>query len=283
MGYGDKLMAIGDAWAQYQADPEKRKVAIGNGESLDATDMDLCWGLDFLANEADLKNGEPHTWVISAPSMRPYIDYEAMRAQLADPDVKQKKLVGNLGRYIWKDDYRAKPAPIRLSATERQLVKTRREEPGRPRILIEPYIKRRAPPAKAWPVQRFATVAHGLLKRGYRVEQISAPGHQPLYNLPQVRPTSFRMAMAYLASSDLYIGPEGGLHHAAAAMGTPAVVLFGSYIGPHTTGYDIHTNLTGGATHFCGTRNGVCPHCQHHMEQITAGQVIEAAVKRLGR
>ena len=36
---------------------------------------------------------------------------------------------------------------------------------------------------------------------------------------------------------------EGGLHHAAAALGMPAVVLFGGMISPRNTGYDVHVNL----------------------------------------
>jgi hypothetical protein len=37
---------------------------------------------------------------------------------------------------------------------------------------------------------------------------------------------------------------EGGISHIAAALGTPAVVLFGGFTRPEWTGYDFHINLT---------------------------------------
>jgi hypothetical protein len=44
---------------------------------------------------------------------------------------------------------------------------------------------------------------------------------------------------------------EGGMHHAAAAVGVPAVVLFGGFIPPEIMGYKGQISLTGGAT-ACG-------------------------------
>jgi hypothetical protein len=114
MGYGDKLMAIGDAWDQHQRDPQKRKVMIGDGDSLDLTDTDLTWGLDHFLATPETFDPQNQTWVLSWPGRRPYIDYALMRETLAQQGMiieKTAKLVQRLGRYIWKPDYRAKPAP----------------------------------------------------------------------------------------------------------------------------------------------------------------------------
>jgi len=78
-----------------------------------------------------------------------------------------------------------------------------------------------------------------------------------------------------LARCSLYIGPEGGLHHGAAAVGTPAVVIFGGYIHPTTTGYAAHVNLFG-ADEACGNTTE-CQHCKLAMDAITVDQVYEAA------
>jgi FkbM family methyltransferase len=51
------------------------------------------------------------------------------------------------------------------------------------------------------------------------------------------------MAAGVLSGASLLISPEGGLHHAAAALGVRAVVIFGGFISPATTGYALHTNL----------------------------------------
>ena len=94
---------------------------------------------------------------------------------------------------------------------------------------------------------------------------------------PQIRPRSFRESMAYLKAARLYIGPEGGLHHAAAAVGTRAVVVYGGFTSPLITGYAFQTQLTGGAAEACGTRYGLCPHCREHLDRITVAEVLAAA------
>jgi len=282
MGYGDKLMAIGDAWALHQADPQKRRVAIGNGHTIDPTDIDLCWGLDdfLVPPEVDLST-EDCLWVHSTPGNRPYLDYAAMREKARRMGYtlqKTSKVVQKIGHYIFVPDYRATPAPIKLKPAEEKIA----EEYGRkPFVLIEPYIKRAAPPSKQWPVGRFHSVARHL-QRDLSVYQISAPDRPPLPGVSQIRPDSFRSALAYMKAAKLYIGPEGGLHHAAAAMGTPAVVLFGGFISPKVTGYDMHVNLTGDSGGYaCGTRFRVCPHCDRAMSSITPEDVVYQARKLL--
>jgi ADP-heptose:LPS heptosyltransferase len=79
-----------------------------------------------------------------------------------------------------------------------------------------------------------------------------------------------------LARAKLYIGAEGGLHHAAAALGVPAVVLFGGFIPPLVTGYETHINLTGGAQEACGSLKP-CDHCRKAMDAISVEEVAAAA------
>ena len=89
-------------------------------------------------------------------------------------------------------------------------------------------------------------------------------------------------ACAILEHAALYIGNEGGLHHAPAALGVPAVVIFGGYITPWNTGYDGHINLY--ADHPlspCGERLP-CDHCRVCMASIKPAAVAEAALSLLG-
>jgi ADP-heptose:LPS heptosyltransferase len=88
-----------------------------------------------------------------------------------------------------------------------------------------------------------------------------------------------RQASAVLAGAALLISPEGGLHHAAAALGLRAVVIFGGFISPATTGYDLHRNFfTGGQA--CGMRLA-CAHCAEAMARITPEEVAAAAREQL--
>lgn len=278
MGYGDKLMAIGDAWKLSRLDPQHRLVAVGNGRRLDPDYPELNWGLDFLATANDLDHGTEVCWVISYGGHRPYHDYRAIRQTLYRRKPWSRlpgfrKNADALGHYIFNLDYRPTPAPIRLTLEEERIAET---WAAKPFVAIEPFIKLKAQPSKQWPVARFEAVAREL-RKDLEVYQIGAPESPPLAGLPQIRPRSFREALAYLRAARMYIGPEGGLHHGAAAMGRRAVVIFGGYTPPLVTGYDFHVNLTGGSTYFCGTVGVLCPHCTTAMNNITAEEVVEHA------
>ncbi|AXQ69203.1 hypothetical protein HOU02_gp522 [Caulobacter phage CcrBL9] len=279
MGIGDKMMAIGDAWKLHQEDPLKRKVAIGDGQIVDPTDNDLLWGLDFVARAGQTNKDTP--WVISHPGTRPYIDYRAMRRELIRQGrrpFKHKKLAAMLGKFIWNMDYRPTPAPIRLTTDEEMIVARWAKEPF---VAIEPYIKASAPVAKQWPIEYMTETVKRLRKEGIKVVQISAGGQPIIPGAVMAATRSYREALAVLKAASLYVGPEGGLHHGSAAMGTKAVVMFGGYISPLTTGYDFHVNLTGGAYEPCGHRDGVCPHCVEAMAQITPDLVIDHSLRLL--
>lgn len=282
MGYGDKLMAIGEAWAMHEADPSRRRVAIGNQGKLDPDQPELLYGLDnFLADQPSIDAGEDVLWQINGRSLRPYINYEAMWAEAKRAKLnveKQNGLARKLNKYIWQP-YRTVPAPIVLKPEEQELYEHWKAKPRF--VVIEPFIKPGAPGSKQWPTERFQAVA-SLLSREIPVYQLSAPGRPSLQGVAQIDTNGFRQAMAVLKAAALYIGPEGGLHHASAAMGTKAVVIFGSFISPGSTGYDFHTNLTGGADRFCGQRFGMCAHCQKTLDNITVEEVIFEAKKALG-
>jgi ADP-heptose:LPS heptosyltransferase len=81
--------------------------------------------------------------------------------------------------------------------------------------------------------------------------------------------------MATLSRAIGYLGPEGGMHHASAAVGVPAVVIFGGYISPKVTGYEGHINLFTGTGLGCGNSQPCECSC---MAGITVGRVCEAVL-----
>lgn len=281
MGYGDHLMAIGAASRQHAQDPLRRAVAIGDGRRVDPQHPELRLGLDFLATQAMVDAGAPVSWVISHHGYRPYHDYAAMQAlwsarhpwrrRLLGPP-RPQKLVQRLGHYIFDPRHRAVPAPLVLTAAEQAIARHWSREPF---VVIEPHTKDKASPSKRWPFERYVQVARALRGR-IPVYQVGAPDTPPLDDLPRLPSGSFREVLAYLKAARLYIGPEGGLHHASAAMGTRAVVIYGGYVPPSVTGYDFHVNLTGGAT-ACGSHLRECPHCVAAMQRIEVGEVLAVA------
>jgi ADP-heptose:LPS heptosyltransferase len=147
--------------------------------------------------------------------------------------------------------------------------------------VIEPTIKSRASPNKQWGADRWAAFVALARRRGVDLVQL---GDQPptLEGVRWISTPSFRAGAAVLARAIAYVGHEGGLHHAAAAVGVPAVVIFGGFISPACTGYRMHTNLfTGGTADHplgCGMRMP-CQHCETAMSEITP----ESVADELGR
>jgi ADP-heptose:LPS heptosyltransferase len=90
----------------------------------------------------------------------------------------------------------------------------------------------------------------------------------------RVETSSFRDACRLLSNADLFVGTDGGLHHAAAALGKRAVVVWGGLVSPKILGYDSHINLHSG-THSCGSE-GPCLHCRKALDWVTVDMVVSA-------
>jgi hypothetical protein len=154
-----------------------------------------------------------------------------------------------------------------------------------PIAIIEPRVKPVGACAganKDWGRAKYQELASRLLAAtGMRLAQLVPKGQKPLLaDVDVIETPSFRHALAVLGLAQLYIGPEGGLHHGAAAMGTPAVVIFGGFNTPRATGYAWHENITVGEP--CGSV-AACRHCADAMASISVDRVLEGAMRQLGQ
>jgi len=177
-------------------------------------------------------------------------------------------------RWTWQDH---EPPVGELYFTDAELEFARKIGPVD--VVLEPGIKAKASPNKQWGEKRWAALVALLRSSGIELVQFG----RTQFAMPRVRPIfteTFRMAAAVLRNARGAVLHEGGLHHAAAAVGTRAVVLYGGYISPRQTGYNLHTNLfTGGEP--CG-RRFPCAHCAQAMAKITPEMVLEE-IKRICR
>jgi len=188
------------------------------------------------------------------------------------------KQVGN--RWVFNWDFRVQPGEFFFSSGDQMVV----DKLKLPKhfIVVEPHCKRHLLVRgeylvnKTWSFLRYQDVVDALWAEGHRVVQFVYGSIPRLRNAYHIETQNFRSAAAILARATAYVGAEGGLHHAAAATGVPAVVLFGGWLPPQVLGYDTHTNLTGGETEACGLLKP-CPHCAAAMDRITADEVINAA------
>lgn len=174
--------------------------------------------------------------------------------------------------WIWNTEWRCQPGEVYFSKGE--LVAGTRNGGT---IIVEPSVvsAKGASVNKHWSFDKYQQVTDALVGAGHRVSQfVYGSSGRVLKGARGVPTRNFRDALAVLRSSVLYVGPEGGLHHGAAAVDLPAVVLFGGFIPPSVTGYDAHYNIAS-SDRFCGSYSP-CQHCRDAMDRITADEVYEA-------
>lgn len=142
-------------------------------------------------------------------------------------------------------------------------------------IVLEPHVKGTfSGPNKRWPWEHWVELAAELRKLGHELAQVSDPVHaQTLPGVTRVETDDVRLALAVLMRSRLLITTDGLLHHSAAAMKVPAVVLWGERTNPEILGYPEHVNLTTGSN-WCGSVK-TCDHCLEAMQSLTVSSVLE--------
>lgn len=180
-------------------------------------------------------------------------------------------------RYVFRPGTLPGPGEIHFDAWEAKKIANRRER-WKPFVVVEPSLKPKASSNKAWGWERYEALVR-LLPDLHWV-QLGPAGIPLLPGVAQIETPSFREACAALACAAAYVGAEGGLHHAAAALAIPAVVIFGGFIAPSVTGYARprgaeHRNLyveNARHPHGCGTRVP-CGHCRDAMASISPERV----------
>lgn len=245
MGLGDELMAIGQA-LECGAGPTRPAVILDrHGRPRTHALFDAVpWLVTDPAAPVAIING---------PSARPYVDYDRTTKE----------------RWAYTE-WRCSPGVM---------PGIRWRPPGRRRIYLEPLIKVKASPNKQWGAERWVALAADLenecqLVQGGPARRSVLPGAEFVIT------ESFAHAVEVMARCDLAILPEGGMHHAAAAIGMPAIVLFGGMTRPINTGYSAHINLAVDDPAALGWR---IPHpaCDAAWRRITPADVAATARRAL--
>lgn len=236
MGFGDWVMATGQV-RRLHANTGKRVHVVG-------FNMRPQWSEVFENNPKIAQKRERDcVFLKNGSGCRPYIHAKTVT------------------RWYFKE-WDIAPGQIFLSDDERAFA-----EPYRGKVLIEPTTKIVAG-NKAWIWERWQKVANA--RRDFI--QVGAGGVRRLDGVEHVTTPTFRQAMAVLSVCRGFVGTEGALHHAAAALDVPAVVLWSEFISHNFTGYASQRNLRH-AGEYCGSRLP-CNGCKRSMEAITVGEVL---------
>jgi len=245
MGHGDDIMATGMAKG---AKARGKRIAFGDGNR-------IIWG----PFSRDIFRNNPN---IAHPGQERDKDIEWVKYYKGNRGYN--KSGGN--HWVWNYDFKTKPGEIFFGQDDVGYCL------GSNVIFIEPNVPNKpCAPNKQWPLARWKEVAEELELAGFNIVQPEYGG--PNRIAEGIRTNNFRDGMALLKQAKLAILPEGGLHHAAAALGVPAVVLFGGFVPPSVLGYHNHINLTGGAV-ACGSFTR-CQHCLEAMDKITVDDVLK--------
>ena len=258
MGAGDEIMAT----AQARAAGRKVSILDKNGNQR--------WHALWAGNPNIAVPGEHcEGSIVNGPSARPYIDYSRMQedyGRLIPGGVWCSKRRD--ARLPWRfTDWSCDavgPGDLYLTDAERAL--------AQPALVVEPHVKESAMPGKRWAFARYAAAVKA---------RPDLPWAQFDYGFPiipgarRIATRSFREACGVLSGAVGYLGSEGGLHHASAALGIPAVVIFGGVISPRTTGYRAHRNLFRDDPAAIGARV-LTRAAARAIEAITVDEVLEA-------
>ncbi len=263
MGWGDEILVTGEARKLYERDRKKRRIKVyGRGNV-------ARWSPIWQNNPIILQphENERHLRLVNGPGHRPYVDYDRMRAEYelicpGRPFTTKKKDPRLPYRFT---DHRC-------TRGELHFVK-----PGKPEyVVIEPHNKL-VNPNRDWGWQRWQDVVDALPDIPW--VQINPTGMKILRGVRHIPAPSFMDACRRLAGAMLYVGPEGGLYHAAAALGVRSVAIFGGFVSPANQGYDDCINLYVQEGSPCGQRVP-CQHCHEALKQIKTETVV-ASVKQL--
>jgi len=259
MGFGDDVLATGFARGLHA---QGKRAAFGDGKR-------IIWGP--WSKEVFHNNPNVASPGSEGSSDLIWVDYYKGHRGYNQLDMNRQ-------RWAWNYEFKAKPGEFFFTVEEIDFVC------GWPWdkefIFIEPNVPWHKPVAvnKDWGKEKYQAVADMLLRDGHCVVQTSY-GRDKLNGVRFVTTPTYRHAIAIMSRAKAALIPEGGLHHGAAAVGIPAVVIFGGFIPPAVIGYDDHINLTGDSTEACGSLRK-CDHCRAALDKISVEQAYQS-VKRL--
>lgn len=257
MGYGDDIIATGLARG---LKAKGKRAAFGDGRKI----IWGPWSAEMFANNPNIARPGSE----GASDLEWIAHYKGAR--------KYNKLVN--GAWQWNYDFKVKPGEFFFSEVEKRTIEYSRAMMNA-FVVVEPNVEwqKSVAPNKDWGEDKYQELTKRLRKAGILIVQFAHKNSKRrLRDVTIIETAKFREAIGLLSLARLYVGPEGGMHHAAAAVGIKAVVIMGGFIPPAVVGYDDHINLTGGAM-ACGSLRS-CTHCWQAMQNISVDAVYSSAV-----
>ena len=259
MGWGDEIIASGEARRIYSG----RKIAIKDLKNRHR------WSPVWEGNPIIARPEEVGIFqiMVNAGGARLYIDYERMRDDFrrVHPNLKMRAKFRDVRLPYRFNDWNSARGEIHF---------TERQKPQY--IVIEPHYKPNQP-NRDWGFDKWQAVVDKL---DLPWVQINRRGARILNGARYIPADNFVDACRLLASAALYVGPEGGLYHAAGAFRIPSVAIFGGFVSPKNQGYKESINIYDPKGSPCGQRVP-CGHCNRILENIKPQDIISAIERKM--
>lgn len=253
MGLGDEIMASGRARVLHER-TGKRVCIIGRDGS--PRWQEIWDGVDFLSKNL----GEDVVPLRDGPGCRPYI------ASAGGGVVKFRR------------SYRPVPGSVVIPEHFLGIPKRRRI------IFVEPGFKgTNSADNKDWGWSNWVELSEKLHSAGFALVQVPMAGRESLLRAVPMYGQSLHELAFWVRRSRLVVTTEGGVHHMAAAVGTPAVVIWGGYTSPEFLGYPDHFNIFDEHDQSPCGRSSSCGHCRERMNAITVCRVESAILSALSK
>jgi ADP-heptose:LPS heptosyltransferase len=288
VGFGDEIMATYYAKIEKKKYPD-RQVVVGNYKTRQALDSRVFFNNPNISDPKKLDKNKIVHFVDLNNTNRPYIDWERT----------------TMHKYYWNLNHRTMPGELYFDEQEineaqnaiREAVefwKSSNSIEYKGIIFVESSrveeksskhdkkIFNKCGKNQNWSHKKWGKTVE-ILKKNYLIIN---PTHQNSFTYQNTFSygCNFRVACAIMKYCNLYLGPEGGFAHAAAALSKPGVVIYGGWIPPQIIGYDFHENLyvdIEGSP--CGIRDRECDHCKKCMDLITVDNVINAVERNINK
>lgn len=238
---GDWILATAEA--RFYHDKFEAKCVFGDRER-----RKTFWEDEIFRNNPRLvkepQEGDRVIWIANYPGNRPYI---------RGHDEK---------RVHWNHEFKAEPGELYLE---------RFDPRSHGYILIEPSTKENVfSRNKAWPHWQ-------KLVDSVDLPFLQIGKQKTLRGVTFIETKTFREALELLANAALVVTTDGALHHAAAALNIPSIVLWGGLISPEILGYGERASAKDiwHGTEPCGSKHE-CEHCKRAMAGISVEEVRDA-------
>lgn len=277
MGYGDEIMASGEARKLKESCPNALQVALTK------------YGQVYKWNKAQKQVFQNHPYLVDATSidhdlktlfLENYVGYRPYRN---NKKIKKNK-INTKKKDCYSKTYRPARGQIFFSEQEKLKIDELKERYS-DYIFLNPTVKKSfSGDNRDWGVKRWKKLAQILLDSGYKILQTKADsksarrvgvGANDRLGILEHDTPSFRDLCMLVGSVKAVVTTEGGVNHLSAALNKKTLTIFGGRIHPSTLGYEDHNNIYIDIDGSPCWMNAPCEHCKECLSMISPEFIAE--------